>query len=174
MKAESQRNHGRWAKTEQRKLLARKRSNAAKAYRIEMRRKAAEERKRPLQNLGTILDEAFRLESPQDRLPVVIFLTDGLPSVGEQSPERLADRAGRRDYKDKRIIRDILMKAEEVNLPVTKESIKIERGRTRFKIWVTYQKDIEFGFYTYHWNKEHHHDRHLKRDAERQRECEHE
>jgi Ca-activated chloride channel family protein len=46
-------------------------------------------------NIGGALDEAFRLESPTDRLPVVIFLTDGLPSVGEQSPERLADRAER-------------------------------------------------------------------------------
>lgn len=44
-------------------------------------------------NIGGALDEAFRLESPEGRLPVVIFLTDGLPSVGEQSPERLADRA---------------------------------------------------------------------------------
>ncbi len=44
-------------------------------------------------NIGGALDEAFRLESPVGRLPVVIFLTDGLPSVGEQSPERLADRA---------------------------------------------------------------------------------
>lgn len=50
-------------------------------------------------NMGAALDEAFRLESPGERLPMVIFLTDGLPSVGEQSPERLADlaqaRAGR-------------------------------------------------------------------------------
>ncbi|MDP2956305.1 MAG: VWA domain-containing protein [Longimicrobiales bacterium] len=44
-------------------------------------------------NIAGALDEAFRLESPAARLPVVIFLTDGLPSVGEQSPERLADRA---------------------------------------------------------------------------------
>jgi Ca-activated chloride channel family protein len=44
-------------------------------------------------NIGAALDEAFRLESPRSRLPVVLFLTDGLPSVGEQSPERLADRA---------------------------------------------------------------------------------
>jgi len=44
-------------------------------------------------NIGAALDEAFRLETPEGRLPVVIFLTDGLPSVGEQSPERLADRA---------------------------------------------------------------------------------
>ena len=47
-------------------------------------------------NIGAALDEAFRLESPSDRLPVVIFLTDGLPSVGEQSPGRLADRAEER------------------------------------------------------------------------------
>ncbi len=46
-------------------------------------------------NIGQALDEAFRLESPEGRLPVVIFLTDGLPSVGEQSPARLADRAER-------------------------------------------------------------------------------
>jgi Ca-activated chloride channel family protein len=46
-------------------------------------------------NIGAALDEAFRLESPRGRLPVVLFLTDGLPSVGEQSPERLADRAER-------------------------------------------------------------------------------
>ncbi len=44
-------------------------------------------------NIAGALDEAFRLETPEGRLPVVIFLTDGLPSVGEQSPERLADRA---------------------------------------------------------------------------------
>ena len=44
-------------------------------------------------NIGEALDEAFRLRSPRDRLPIVIFLTDGLPSVGEQSPEKLADRA---------------------------------------------------------------------------------
>jgi len=47
-------------------------------------------------NIGAALDEAFRLQSPDDRLPVVLFLTDGLPSVGEESPERLADIADRR------------------------------------------------------------------------------
>ena len=51
-------------------------------------------------NIEAALREAFRLESPRGRLPVVVFLTDGLPSVGEQSPEALtmiaesrADRA---------------------------------------------------------------------------------
>jgi Ca-activated chloride channel family protein len=47
-------------------------------------------------NIGAALDEAFRLESPAARLPVVLFLTDGLPSVGEESPERLASIAERK------------------------------------------------------------------------------
>jgi Ca-activated chloride channel family protein len=50
-------------------------------------------------NIEAALNEAFRLDSPRGRLPVVLFLTDGLPSVGEESPERLAElaeaRAGR-------------------------------------------------------------------------------
>lgn len=41
-------------------------------------------------NIEAALTEAFRLESPRDRLPVVVFLTDGLPSVGVESPAALA------------------------------------------------------------------------------------
>lgn len=41
-------------------------------------------------NIEGALNEAFRLESPEDRLPMVVFLTDGLPSVGVESPEELA------------------------------------------------------------------------------------
>jgi Ca-activated chloride channel family protein len=44
-------------------------------------------------NIAGALEEAFRLESPEERLPIVMFLTDGLPSVGEQDPERIAQRA---------------------------------------------------------------------------------
>ncbi|MEQ1857033.1 MAG: VIT domain-containing protein, partial [Longimicrobiales bacterium] len=47
-------------------------------------------------NIAGALEEAFRLESARGRLPVVLFMTDGLPSVGEESPERLADMAERR------------------------------------------------------------------------------
>jgi Ca-activated chloride channel family protein len=47
-------------------------------------------------NIAAALDEAFRLQSPDNRLPVVLFLTDGLPSVGEESPEKLAEVAERR------------------------------------------------------------------------------
>jgi Ca-activated chloride channel family protein len=46
-------------------------------------------------NIEAALEEAFRLESPRDRLPVVVFLTDGLPSVGTESPDELARIAER-------------------------------------------------------------------------------
>ncbi|HEX9727388.1 MAG TPA: VIT domain-containing protein [Gemmatimonadales bacterium] len=44
-------------------------------------------------NIAGALEEAFRLSTPDERLPVVLFLTDGLPSVGEDNPERIAARA---------------------------------------------------------------------------------
>lgn len=46
-------------------------------------------------NIADALAEAFRVSSPEGRLPIVVFLTDGLPSVGEQNPERLAEGAER-------------------------------------------------------------------------------
>jgi uncharacterized protein YegL len=50
-------------------------------------------------NISGALAEALRLESPRNRLPVVIFLTDGLPTVGDTSVESIlrsvAERRGR-------------------------------------------------------------------------------
>jgi len=50
-------------------------------------------------NISGALAEALRLESPRNRLPVVIFLTDGIPTVGEISVEailrKLAQERGR-------------------------------------------------------------------------------
>ena len=43
-------------------------------------------------NIAGALNEAFDAESPESRVPFVIFITDGLPSVGEQNPERIAAR----------------------------------------------------------------------------------
>ncbi len=40
-------------------------------------------------NIGAALEEAFRLPSPGDRLPVTVFLTDGLPTVGETSVDAI-------------------------------------------------------------------------------------
>lgn len=44
-------------------------------------------------NIAGALEEAFALRSPEDRLPIVLFMTDGLPTVGERDPERLAAAA---------------------------------------------------------------------------------
>lgn len=44
-------------------------------------------------NIAGALTEAFRESSGSGRLPLVVFLTDGLPSVGEQNPERIAEQA---------------------------------------------------------------------------------
>jgi Ca-activated chloride channel family protein len=43
-------------------------------------------------NIAGALREAFDAASPESRVPFVIFITDGLPSVGEQNPERIAQR----------------------------------------------------------------------------------
>lgn len=48
-------------------------------------------------NIDGALDAAFGVEPGRDRLPVVVFLTDGLPTVGERDPDRItAEAEGRR------------------------------------------------------------------------------
>ena len=42
--------------------------------------------------LNAVLDRA----PAEERLPIIIFLTDGIPSVGEQAPDRIAEAAGSR------------------------------------------------------------------------------
>lgn len=46
-------------------------------------------------DIAAALEEAFHVMPGAGRLPVVIFITDGLPTVGEQNPERIADAAER-------------------------------------------------------------------------------
>jgi Ca-activated chloride channel homolog len=41
-------------------------------------------------NIAGALDEALRVPSDAGRLPVVVFLTDGLPTVGERDPDAIA------------------------------------------------------------------------------------
>ena len=83
--------------------------------------------------------------------------------VGELDKEiaNLADRANRREYNDQRIIKDILKKAENLDLPVTKKDITIKRTSTRIKITVTYTKPIKFPGHTYMWKKVHEQERPL-------------
>ena len=44
-------------------------------------------------NIAGALEEAFSQPPADGALGVVVFLTDGLPTVGEQSPEKIADAA---------------------------------------------------------------------------------
>lgn len=47
-------------------------------------------------NIGGALDRALEAATPADRFGIVLFLTDGAPTVGEQNPVRLAARAAER------------------------------------------------------------------------------
>jgi hypothetical protein len=84
-------------------------------------------------------------------------------NVGEldKEIETLADRANRRDYNDERIVRDILAKAENLDLPVTAKDITIKRTSSRIKITVAYDIPVEFPGYNYVWHKQHYQDRPL-------------
>lgn len=45
-------------------------------------------------NIQGALDEALASDSPDGRLPLVLFLTDGAPTVGEQRPDAIVQHAG--------------------------------------------------------------------------------
>ena len=44
-------------------------------------------------NIAGALDEVLGTPADAERLPLIVFLTDGVPSVGEQAPDRLAENA---------------------------------------------------------------------------------
>ena len=46
-------------------------------------------------NISGALEEALRTSPASDRLPLVLFLTDGAPTVGERQPDRIAALAER-------------------------------------------------------------------------------
>jgi Ca-activated chloride channel family protein len=45
-------------------------------------------------NIQGALDEAFASDTPEGRLPLVLFLTDGAPTVGETRPDAIVQHAG--------------------------------------------------------------------------------
>ena len=94
---------------------------------------------------------------------IAIKVTPWVINVGELDKEIsvLADRANRREYKDPRILADILQKSEALDLPVTKKDVTIKRTSKRIKITVEYDLPIQFPGYTYVWHKRHYHDRQL-------------
>jgi Ca-activated chloride channel family protein len=46
-------------------------------------------------NISGALEEALRVRTDGERLPLVVFLTDGEPTVGERNPDAIAALAGR-------------------------------------------------------------------------------
>ncbi len=65
----------------------------------------------------------------------------------------MADRANVRGYTDERIERTILEKAQEVGIDLPPEQVKVERTSHRIRVQVEYSVDLDFPFYTYHWEK---------------------
>ena len=47
-------------------------------------------------NIAGALDAVLGSSVSQDRLPIIVFMTDGIPSVGEQAPDRIAEMASGR------------------------------------------------------------------------------
>jgi hypothetical protein len=84
-------------------------------------------------------------------------------TVGEFDKEvkAQADRANRYDYTDKKIRKNLLDSAEELDIPINAKSIWIKRSANRIKIRITYDYPIDFPGYTYVWHKEHFEDRPL-------------
>lgn len=58
-------------------------------------------------------------------------------------------------HKDDQIMRAILAKAEENNLPVTEEDVKINRASNEITVEVQYVVPVEFPGYTYQWKIHH-------------------
>jgi Ca-activated chloride channel family protein len=54
-------------------------------------------------NIAGALEAALEPRSDQERLGLVLFVTDGLPSIGEQAPDRIAEQAAARRSKETRI-----------------------------------------------------------------------
>ena len=73
--------------------------------------------------------------------------------------ENLAERASISTYTNKRIQGKIWQKAQELDLPVALENIKVQRSSKYIHITVSYDIDIKYPFYTYHWHKVHQVDR---------------
>jgi hypothetical protein len=53
--------------------------------------------------------------------------------------------------KDEEVIKRVLKKAEELDLPVTRKSITVNRSSSHFDIRVAYTIPIETPVYTYNW-----------------------
>lgn len=71
--------------------------------------------------------------------------------------DTVVDEAKSAGQHDERVItKRILMKAEELNFPVTEKDIKINRKSTYVIIDVTYSVPVDLPGYSFNWNFHHH------------------
>lgn len=56
---------------------------------------------------------------------------------------------------DKQIRANIMAKAEELNLPLEEQNLKVIRGRGTIRVEAEYTVPVEFPGYTYQWNFQH-------------------
>jgi hypothetical protein len=77
--------------------------------------------------------------------------------VGEFSDEctRIADKANSISWKDpKRMQEALVIKAQELRLPIAADQIKITRTEKNLEIKVKFDIQIDYSVYTYNWHKE--------------------
>jgi hypothetical protein len=60
---------------------------------------------------------------------------------------------------DEKLQHRILEKAEQLQLPVTKEDVSVHKVQGRIRMRATYEIPLEFPFYTYVWHFDHQVDR---------------
>jgi Ca-activated chloride channel family protein len=82
-------------------------------------------------NIEAALREAMRIAPTPERLPVVLFVTDGAPTVGERDPLRLADLA-RRDSRGQRPRVFSFGVGADVNVTLLEQLALEGRGTSQF------------------------------------------
>jgi len=74
----------------------------------------------------------------------------------EDFAKGLAEKASLRPYtSDARIVDEILIKAQQAHLPVTKENIKVWRNQAEVFVEMKYTVDLDLIVTDYKWNVEH-------------------
>jgi len=91
---------------------------------------------------------------------VVVLAVKTVPyivNVGEMQKEVyfVAERANVIGYTNKRIKNHIRRRAENLHIPLAPENIQVKRNSQYVDIKVTYDLEIKYPFYTYHWHKVH-------------------
>jgi hypothetical protein len=78
-------------------------------------------------------------------IPVKVKAADMRDTVTDEAKSAGTNRD------DTKILKRILAKAQELNLPLAEEDVKIQRASGMIRIEVSYTVPVEFPGYTYHW-----------------------